>query len=212
MGGHVNTVWTDEQSEVLTAMLAVGRSFSQIAAELNSLFNTSYSRNAVCGKGYRLGVTAPKKVKASPRPRKRSAPTVIIKPIPRAEEIRLRCIEIVPQNVTLLELAPSGCRYPSGDNPFTFCNHQQQPESSYCPSHQALCHSVARRLTDEERQIRRQRWKKLQKSLNTEQQDEIPCRANRVDGVPSQDCETSLDPSFEAGDRASPIGDEAVTS
>jgi GcrA cell cycle regulator len=212
MGGHVNTIWTDEQSEALTTMLATGKSFSQIAAKLNAQFNTNYSRNAACGKGYRLGLAAPKKAKSPPKERKRIPPKTAIKYFTRVEDIRLRCIEIVPQNVLLLELAPNGCRYPSGEGPFTFCNHHQQPESSYCPAHQALCHSVARRLTDEEKQIRRQRWKKLQKSLNTEQQHEIPCRANRVDGVPSQDGQAPLNPSFEAGDRAPPIGDEAVTS
>jgi GcrA cell cycle regulator len=212
MGGQANTVWTDEHAETLIAFIMSGLSYSQAAAALNDKFDTTFTRCAATGKGFRLGLSSPPKIKASPKPRKRSAPTVTIKPIPRLEEIRLRCIEIVPQNVPLLELAPNGCRYPSGEGPFTFCNHHQQPESSYCPAHQALCHSVARRLTDEEKQIRRRRWKKLQKTLNTEQQHEIPSRANRVDGVPSQDGQAALNPSFEAGDRAPPIGDEAVTS
>ena len=164
MGGHVNTVWTDEQSEVLVTLLAQGKSFSEIAAALNEQFETTYSRNAVCGKGFRLKVKAPPKMTAPPKKRKRDRErTAIIKPLPRIEAIRIRCTEIVPQNVTLLDLDRDGCRYPAGDGPFAFCNHQQQPESSYCPAHEALCHAVAPRLTDEERQIRRQRWMKKQK-------------------------------------------------
>jgi GcrA cell cycle regulator len=168
MGGHPNSIWADEHSAALTEMLANGKSFAQIAAKLNAQFATSYSRNAVCGKGYRLKLIAPKKVKASPKPRKRSPLTVTIKPIPRVEAMRIRCTEIEPRNLTILEVGPDDCRYPLGEGPFLFCGHPQQHESSYCPAHEALCHSTAPKLTDEERQIRRQRWKKLQKILNTE--------------------------------------------
>jgi hypothetical protein len=55
---------------------------------------------------------------------------------------RWRCDEIKPLNVPLLELAPNGCRWPSGNGsrqfPYTFCDHTQIEGSSYCLSHYAL--------------------------------------------------------------------------
>jgi GcrA cell cycle regulator len=135
MGGHVNTVWTDEQSKVLIALLAEGKSFAEIAALLNEQFNTAYSRNAVCGKGFRLQVRAPRKVKASPKPRKRKPVEPVIKPPPRMEEIQLRCVEVEPRHLTLDQLEPNDCRYPFGDGPFTFCGHGSMEGSPYCVSH-----------------------------------------------------------------------------
>jgi GcrA cell cycle regulator len=145
MGGHVNTIWTDEQSEALTTMLATGKSFSQIAAELNAQFNTNYSRNAACGKGYRLGLAAPQKVKAAPKKRKRGRDrAAAIKPLPRVEEIQLRCAEIEPRHLTLDQLEPNDCRYPFGEGPqFTFCGRVTDG-GSYCTEHFHLTKMRAR--------------------------------------------------------------------
>lgn len=143
MGGHVNTIWTDEQSEVLVTLLAQGKSFSQIAAALNAQFDTNYSRNAVCGKGFRLQIRAPRKVKATPKPRKRRAPLTTIKPTPRVEEIQIRCAEIEPRHLTLDQLEANDCRYPFGDNPFTFCGRKTDG-SSYCAEHFHLTRIRAR--------------------------------------------------------------------
>lgn len=168
MGGHVNEIWHDLWSDALKDKLSRGFSYSRIAAEINEQFNTNFSRNAACGKGYRMGLAAPKKVKPPPRQRTRSKPTITIKPIPRVEAIRIRCTEIVPRNLTLLELESGDCRYPSGDDQFVFCGHQQQADSSYCPAHEALCHAKEPRLTAEDRMLRRVRWKKLQKFMTAE--------------------------------------------
>lgn len=136
MGGHVNTIWTDEQSAVLIALLAQGKSFAEIAALLNEQFNTTYSRNAACGKGFRLRVTAPPKIKAPPRKRKRDRERVqTVKPLPRIEEIQLRCAEIEPRHLTLDQLDRDDCRYPFGDNPFSFCGRLNMNGRSYCPEH-----------------------------------------------------------------------------
>jgi hypothetical protein len=54
---------------------------------------------------------------------------------------RVRCDEVKPLNVRLLELAPNGCRWPSGNGsrqfPYTFCDHPQVEGSSYCWEHHA---------------------------------------------------------------------------
>jgi GcrA cell cycle regulator len=136
MGGHVNETWTDEQSSVLIEMLADGRSYAEIAVALNEQFNTNYSRNAACGKGFRLRVTAPPKIKAPPRKRQRNQQRIqAVKPKPRIEEILLRCIEIEPRHLTLDQLESQDCRYPFGDNPFTFCGRHIMEGRSYCVEH-----------------------------------------------------------------------------
>lgn len=60
-----------------------------------------------------------------------------------AEEVKLRCVEILPQRVSLMDLADDGCRYPFdgvGDEAsIVFCNHPQRKDSSYCTPHFWLC-------------------------------------------------------------------------
>jgi GcrA cell cycle regulator len=144
MSNHVNTVWTDEQAEALTGHLVLGMSMAEIAEALNEKFNTSYSRNAACGKAFRLGLKAPGKPKTQPKPQpygqrpkrrrynryKTGWPCV---------DMPIKCIEIIPGNVALVDLAIDGCRYPVNDiSPFLFCNHPQLEGSSYCPGHYQL--------------------------------------------------------------------------
>jgi GcrA cell cycle regulator len=140
MGGHVNTVWADEHSSALLAFLADGMSFSQSASALNEKFSTSYSRNAACGKAFRLNFKVPKRAKAVRTPRKRDRERIIpaIKPKPRIEEIQIRCAEIEPRHITLDQLERDDCRYPFGEGPFTFCGRQIEEGRSYCPEHQWL--------------------------------------------------------------------------
>lgn len=136
MGGHVNETWTDEQSAFLIEMLADGRSYAEIAVALNEQFNTNYSRNAACGKGFRLQVTAPPKMRALPKPRKRQPAKIsTVKPVMRIEEIRIRCAEIEPRHITMDQLELNDCRYPFGDGPFTFCGRHIMEGRSYCVEH-----------------------------------------------------------------------------
>ena len=168
MGGHVNAVWTDEQSAMLMEMLADGRSYAEIAVALNDRFDTNYSRNAACGKGFRLQVTAPPKIRATPKKRKREQTRIqTVKPPPRIEEIRLRCIEIEPRHLTLEQLDTNDCRYPFGDGPFTFCGLLIMEGKPYCPDHFRL--STAKERTNSEAvteaRARRMRGINFRKSL-----------------------------------------------
>lgn len=135
--------WNDAQTMALKAYVAQGYSYSRIAALINAEFKTTYSRNATIGRGSRVGLRGTtKSVITTPRryqqdlPRK---PRVYVKkpPVLPVETIQMRCAEITPQNVVILEL--EGCRYPYGDGPFTFCNHTKFQESSYCEAHFQLC-------------------------------------------------------------------------
>ena len=136
---HSNTVWTDEQAKALTGHLVLGMSMAEIAEALNEKFNTSYSRNAACGKAFRLGLKAPGKPKAQPKPCKPQPYKLRPKPTFNTETVQFRCAEIIPGNVSLVDLAADGCRYPVNDiSPFLFCNHPQLEGSSYCPGHYQL--------------------------------------------------------------------------
>jgi GcrA cell cycle regulator len=62
--------------------------------------------------------------------------------IPKFEPVvsaKLRCVEVVPRHVSLLDLEPGDCRYPYGGEQegeaITFCAHPRRAGSSYCASH-----------------------------------------------------------------------------
>ena len=52
---------------------------------------------------------------------------------------KLRCVEIVPRQLSLVELEPGDCRYPYGGDEegdaITFCGHPRRQGSSYCAPH-----------------------------------------------------------------------------
>lgn len=135
--------WTDSRIVDLTRYWAEGLSCSQIAA---SLGNTT--RNAVIGKIHRLGLPSPpmsrtreKKSRAArerrpvyPRQRFVATPELV-------EQATLRCVEIIPRGLALVDLEPNDCRWPYGGDdgqPITFCAHPQQAGSSYCTPHYFL--------------------------------------------------------------------------
>lgn len=143
-----NSWWTDDKVALLKKLkLDDHLSFTQIAHEMG------ISRNKVCGKLHRLGLTSPApfmrdRVEKPPRKRK---PRITIfqangssshrRIILRAESkdaIKLRCAGIEPRNLGLLDLQRNDCRYPYGDGPFTFCGHAQLDGSPYCAAHARL--------------------------------------------------------------------------
>jgi GcrA cell cycle regulator len=63
-------------------------------------------------------------------------------PVPkfkRTETAELRCVEIDPRHLSLIDLKPSDCRYPYGGDEegeaITFCGHPRREGSSYCDAH-----------------------------------------------------------------------------
>jgi GcrA cell cycle regulator len=146
--------WAPEHSDALRDHLAKGMSYSQIAAAINAKFKTAYSRNAALGRAKRMGLSGPEPAKESrhcpERPRK--APWLsrrgerkqseFIWPMPvfeRTETARLRCVEIVPRHLSLIDLERGDCRYPYGGDEegeaITFCGHPRRRGSSYCAPH-----------------------------------------------------------------------------
>lgn len=149
--------WPPEHSEALRACLAKGMSYSEAAAAINAKFSTAYSRSAAIGRARRLGLAGPARPKDSlkhwpERPPKAKAPRLdlprerpvpeFVRPMPvfeRAELPRLRCVEIVPRLLSLVDLEPGDCRYPYGGDEdgeaITFCGHPRREGSSYCAPH-----------------------------------------------------------------------------
>lgn len=135
-------VWTDEQSEALKAFIADGMTYRECAQAINERFNVSFTRNAVIGRGKRLGLCTTKPAPQNPPRRKRDptlpryarrAPHVL----PPRAVIEMRCAEIEPRHLSLLDLERGDCRYPYGDQQITFCGHPILC-GSYCSAHYQL--------------------------------------------------------------------------
>jgi GcrA cell cycle regulator len=145
--------WPPEHSEALREHLARGMSYSRIAEAINAKFGTRYSRSSTIGRGKRMGLAGPDRLADLPKPtpkasplrlhrlRERHAPessrpTSIPEPV---ETVKLRCVEIDPRHLSLMELERGDCRYPYGGDEegeaISFCGHPRRRGSSYCTPH-----------------------------------------------------------------------------
>jgi GcrA cell cycle regulator len=144
---HVNAVmrrwetpWKTAYEDALTGFLMEGKSFADIAWAINLKFRTDYTRSAVGGKAYRLGLKAIEKSKVIRKPREKQP----YKPRPQRppplniEALQMQCSEIIPRNLRLVDLGENDCRWPFGDGPFVHCGHPKINGSSYCSNHFAL--------------------------------------------------------------------------
>jgi GcrA cell cycle regulator len=146
--------WAPEHSDALRELIARGMSFAEAARTINSRFNTSYSRNAALGRARRLGLGADDRLQPSmpTRPAELteiaergpavSRPLALPWPVPTFTEVvplKLRCVDIEPRHLSLIELERGDCRYPYGgdeeNEAITFCGHKRRPGSSYCAPH-----------------------------------------------------------------------------
>jgi GcrA cell cycle regulator len=148
------TDWPTEHSRALRELHAKGMSYGEITREMNARFGTAYTRNAVLGRGKRMGFVAPEATRERQPPRRllakaervqarmteerRPAP-ILVPPVPRAEPVQLRCVGISPRLISLVDLEPGDCRYPYGGDadgdPIVFCGHPRQVGSCYCTPH-----------------------------------------------------------------------------
>jgi len=145
----VGQQWTPELDEALKKYLAANLSFADVAGEINREFGTSYSRCAATGRAHRLGLrsSVPKSEgskrqaryhggeRRKPSKPKPPAPPVVFKCEPSTG---LRVADVVPRNISLLDLEPGECRWPYGDSNFTFCGNPTLDGCSYCHQHFAL--------------------------------------------------------------------------
>jgi GcrA cell cycle regulator len=161
--------WTEERVEKLRELHARQLSCAMMAGELGG----GISRNAVIGKLHRLGLSNAYSTvhKENRRPRKTRDKTNrktirIVKANGNSRQMRLmespetdlqalRCVEVVPRNISLLDLEPGECRYPYGDSNFTFCGHPSAEGYSYCAPHAVLSWTETRNMSEAGREKRR---------------------------------------------------------
>jgi GcrA cell cycle regulator len=156
-----STDWPSDHSDALREYHAKGMSYLEIAKAINANFKTQYSRNAVLGRSKRMGLggrdrpvdlpkrwsmdwSGPKPDAQAPlpkKPRERHAPWFVrtMPKVEAAKPVKLRCVEIVPRHLILIDLEPGDCRYPYGGDEdgeaITFCGHPRRENSSYCGAH-----------------------------------------------------------------------------
>lgn len=152
------TNWASEHSDALRRFFAQRLSFSEIAAAINKEFKTSYSRSATVSRAMRMGLAGQKQPElparrtpslnrlgeirpAEPNPPRFHWPLPAIE---RTEIPKLRCVEIEPRHLSLIELERGDCRYPYGGDEegeaITFCGHPRRSGSCYCTPHYQLSH------------------------------------------------------------------------
>jgi GcrA cell cycle regulator len=148
------TGWAPEHSAALREYFSQGMSFAKIAKAINARFNTDYTRSAAIGRARRLGLTMmdgspPLPPRLTPMPQlnrsgePRKPRSIDFQwPMPvfeRGPTIELRCVEVAPRHLSLVELEFGDCRYPYGGDcegePITFCGHPRRLGSSYCAPH-----------------------------------------------------------------------------
>ena len=150
--------WAVEHDDEMRRLADCGTSYRAIALALNAKFGTHYSKSAVIGRASRVGLT--KKAASSaalsgptaPRKKKEfkrvitfgNAKATRVYSSVQREQYKVRCIEIVPRHLSLLDLEAGDCRYPYGDDQITFCGHPKQDGTSYCTPHYALCNEKPR--------------------------------------------------------------------
>lgn len=142
--------WTDELRAKVKGLWST-HSASEISEILWDQEGVSFTRNAVVGLLHRANLTSKDKSEDHPkarnnghnRPRIRivtvnsnSNQKRIIPDYVTPELAALRCAEIEPRRLSLLDLEPDDCRYPVTDlPPHLFCAHPKMAGSSYCPDH-----------------------------------------------------------------------------
>src|SRR5260370_23421651 len=132
---------------MLREIIARGMTFSEIAKAIKSKFKTKYSRNATLGRAKRMGLAGPAQPESLPPAKPRlsrlgelrsteSRPPKFRWSPPafeEAEPINLRCVEIEPRHLSLVELERRDCRYPYGGGAegeaLTFCGPPKPPRS-----------------------------------------------------------------------------------
>jgi GcrA cell cycle regulator len=138
--------WTDEQIETLKSLWAAGLSCNAIGRKLGC------SKNAVVGKAHRLKLQ---------QRRNPNHPSHLITARLRAREAAKQSAAASAFGASLLELEPSMCRWPIGqeNGQHRFCGHAKREEGPYCATHAALAYIPApKRMRDSPRQTATGQW------------------------------------------------------
>ncbi|MFP4314085.1 MAG: GcrA family cell cycle regulator [Alphaproteobacteria bacterium] len=134
--------WTDERVALLKKLWGEGKTAAEIASTLGGV-----TRNAVIGKAHRLKLS--NRMSPIQTNKKPKTPANTSKP-PAAPVKRTRKKDIfIPKGkgLSLMELAPNMCRWPSGDpqeDDFGFCGELSAAGLPYCEDHARVAYQAAR--------------------------------------------------------------------
>ena len=141
------SAWTPEGDKLLTELVMLGLSHSQISARLKSDLGESRSRNACIGRAMRLGLAgkAPKRDRVAAQPKIRAYTTKPLRSAPSpmrpdapadiGSEISGAGLPITVAAKTLLELERGDCRFPVGEatgEDLRYCGARAEDGQSYC--------------------------------------------------------------------------------
>lgn len=151
--------------ETLIDLQGNGQSATYIASILNEKFEAygvSVTRNSVIGKIHRLGLVSPKENHHNPGTRSRKRKLVgrgqnahltrkvekLLQALPELPKVPLpapAADPMAPRHISIFELGDNTCRFPYGDESFTFCGHGVKDGSAYCPHHHERSHDGRRK-------------------------------------------------------------------
>mgnify|MGYP007083429882 FL=1 len=148
----MQTIWTADIVSDLRKMHAEGHSASEAARMLSKRYGLEITRNAVMGKLFRMGLSAPdnpRQGRKPPPPRSKifqfGAPisTTPLKPVP-FKEIERPAIAPPHEQKEFMELDDrfKVCRYPHGLKAYSYCARPTVPGTSYCEDHLRACYTV----------------------------------------------------------------------
>src|SRR5947209_2126055 len=122
----MQTDWPLQHSEALREYFVQGLSYSRIARAINERFNTRYTRNAALGRAKRMGLAGPdrprtlsngfprrprrsKKARLPQSPQRHVPEFIKQAPTAPVKMPKLRCVELVPRHLSLIDLDPRDC-------------------------------------------------------------------------------------------------------
>jgi len=151
-----NLAWTPPMEERLLQLLDKGLSYLDVAKIMSREFTIRLSKNACIGKGRRMQVALRMPARKGSACRKRNARKnregrsrqqsgrrnsprkrrVGRKSQQHRQSLKHRAQPNKGRDLTLLQLLPTSCRWPSGNSPnVTFCGADKADGSSYCLKH-----------------------------------------------------------------------------
>lgn len=180
--------WPEDHSKKLSDFVVGGeKSYAQIAAALNAELGTEYSRNSCIGRAGRMGLTNPFQVKTVKKEPPLARRTRIVRSNSNSTALRLihvnepttpgglRCVDVVPRGLTLLELQSGECRFPYGEgSEITFCGHSILAPFSYCAAHRALTQHKPHNISEADHERRRRHFMGLLKRRNSPRSMGVP--------------------------------------
>ena len=145
-----DNLWSPERKETAAHLWHNGHSAAEIARHLGSV-----TRNAVIGLLYRMGLLgnrpkAHKSLEAKHHRRTNNRPRKT-PPVSRGQKARKSPASaslplavtsaLPPLNLSIIDVKDGQCKFIAGNDGLC-CAHPVHAESSWCPSHYALCHNL----------------------------------------------------------------------